>query len=89
MQIYLPIAELSVNIWLILAMGGAAGSEPPGTKSRARPACGTRAERLDNRHAQVRWRARGGMPERSIGAVSKTVVPREGHPGFESLSLRQ
>ena len=25
MQIYLPIAELSVNIWLILAMGGAVG----------------------------------------------------------------
>ncbi|MCC6919685.1 MAG: sulfite exporter TauE/SafE family protein [Alphaproteobacteria bacterium] len=25
MQIYLPIAELSVNVWLILAMGGAVG----------------------------------------------------------------
>ena len=29
------------------------------------------------------------MPERSIGAVSKTVDPRKGVPGFESLSLRQ
>lgn len=28
------------------------------------------------------------MPERSNGAVSKTVVPY-GHPGFESLSLRR
>lgn len=27
------------------------------------------------------------MPERSNGAVSKTVVPFR-HPGFESLSLR-
>ena len=30
---------------------------------------------------------RGKMPEWSIGAVSKTVVPFR-HPGFESLSLR-
>ena len=30
----------------------------------------------------------GEVPERSNGAVSKTVVPY-GHPGFESLSLRQ
>lgn len=28
------------------------------------------------------------MPERSNGAVSKTVVPFR-HPGFESLSLRK
>ena len=28
------------------------------------------------------------MPEWSIGAVSKTVVPFR-HPGFESLSLRR
>ena len=30
----------------------------------------------------------GEMPEWSIGAVSKTVVPFR-YPGFESLSLRQ
>ena len=30
---------------------------------------------------------RGEVPERSIGAVSKTVVPY-GYPGFESLLLR-
>ena len=30
----------------------------------------------------------GEMPERSNGAVSKTVDPRKGVPGFESLSLR-
>ncbi len=29
------------------------------------------------------------MPEWSIGAVSKTVVPCEGHRGFESHPLRQ
>lgn len=29
------------------------------------------------------------MPERSNGAVSKTVDPRKGVPGFESLSLRK
>ena len=31
----------------------------------------------------------GEMPERSNGAVSKTVDPRKEVPGFESLSLRQ
>ena len=31
----------------------------------------------------------GGMPERSNGAVSKTVVPLAGYRGFESHSLRQ
>ena len=31
---------------------------------------------------------RGEMPEWSIGAVSKTVVPFR-YPGFESLSLRK
>ena len=31
----------------------------------------------------------GEMPERSNGAVSKTVDPRKGVPGFESLSLRR
>jgi hypothetical protein len=30
----------------------------------------------------------GEVPERSIGAVSKTVVPRERYRGFESLPLR-
>ena len=30
----------------------------------------------------------GEMPERSNGAVSKTVDPFTGVPGFESLSLR-
>ncbi len=29
------------------------------------------------------------MPERSNGAVSKTVDPRKGVPGFESLSFRK
>ena len=29
------------------------------------------------------------MPERSNGAVSKTVDPRKEVPGFESLSLRR
>jgi hypothetical protein len=32
--------------------------------------------------------ARGEVPERSIGAVSKTVVPFAGYRGFESLPLR-
>ena len=31
----------------------------------------------------------GEMPERSNGAVSKTVDPLTGVPGFESLSLRK
>ena len=31
----------------------------------------------------------GEVPERSIGAVSKTVVPFAGYRGFESLPLRQ
>ena len=31
---------------------------------------------------------RGEVPERSIGAVSKTVVPFTGYRGFESLPLR-
>jgi hypothetical protein len=30
----------------------------------------------------------GEVPERSIGAVSKTVVPFAGYRGFESLPLR-
>jgi hypothetical protein len=33
--------------------------------------------------------SRGEVPEWSIGAVSKTVVPCEGHRGFESHPLRQ
>ena len=33
--------------------------------------------------------ASGEVPERSIGAVSKTVVPFTGYRGFESLPLRQ
>src|ERR1700744_1726957 len=33
-------------------------------------------------------RSDGEVPERSIGAVSKTVVPFAGHRGFESLPLR-
>jgi hypothetical protein len=31
----------------------------------------------------------GEVPERSNGAVSKTVVPLTGDRGFESLPLRQ
>ncbi len=31
----------------------------------------------------------GGVPERLNGAVSKTVVGSDIHPGFESLLLRQ
>src|SRR5438105_7935568 len=34
-------------------------------------------------------RSRGEVPERSNGAVSKTVVPLTGDRGFESLPLRQ
>src|SRR5580693_6070629 len=34
-------------------------------------------------------RSVGEVPERSIGAVSKTVVPLAGDRGFESLPLRQ
>ena len=34
-------------------------------------------------------RSDGEVPERSIGAVSKTVVPLAGDRGFESLPLRQ
>ncbi len=33
-------------------------------------------------------REHGEVPERSIGAVSKTVVPLTGDRGFESLPLR-
>ena len=33
--------------------------------------------------------SRGEVPEWSIGAVSKTVVPRERYRGFESHPLRQ
>src|SRR5690349_19039816 len=33
--------------------------------------------------------SRGEVPEWSIGAVSKTVVPCEGYRGFESHPLRQ
>jgi hypothetical protein len=44
-------------------------------------------------HASDELRARacadGEVPERSIGAVSKTVVPFAGYRGFESLPLRQ
>ena len=31
----------------------------------------------------------GGVPERPIGTVSKTVVPFAGYRGFESHPLRQ
>jgi hypothetical protein len=36
-----------------------------------------------------RRRCLGEVPERSNGAVSKTVVPLAGDRGFESLPLRQ
>lgn len=38
--------------------------------------------------ATTNARCQGKMPEWSIGAVSKTVVP-SGDPGFESLSFRK
>ena len=38
--------------------------------------------------ARSTWSSRGGVPEWSNGAVSKTVVP-SGYRGFESHSLRQ
>jgi hypothetical protein len=37
---------------------------------------------------QVRIGSPGGVPERLNGAVSKTVVGGDFHPGFESLLLR-
>jgi hypothetical protein len=40
-------------------------------------------------HAKFLAPLNGEVPERSIGAVSKTVVPLTGDRGFESLPLRQ
>ena len=39
--------------------------------------------------ARIESSDRGEVPERSNGAVSKTVVPLTGDRGFESLPLRQ
>ena len=40
-------------------------------------------------HLEIGWTlGTSRQQERLIGAASKTVVAREGHPGFESLSLR-
>ena len=39
--------------------------------------------------ARIELSDRGEVPERSNGAVSKTVVPLSGDRGFESLPLRQ
>jgi hypothetical protein len=44
--------------------------------------------RLPQDHPQARFRG-GGVPEWSIGTVSKTVVPFTGYREFESLPLRQ
>ena len=39
--------------------------------------------------ARIELSCCGEVPERSNGAVSKTVVPLTGDRGFESLPLRQ
>ena len=46
------------------------------------------AIRWDEAYARSESEA-GGVPERPIGAVSKTVVPFTGYRGFESHPLRQ